>query len=75
MQYFTIGVSANHPDALWGLSQCYDHGYGVEQCYNQARTLLHRAAEANHPEALFRLGLLRCVPFLFYFFFPKTKNS
>ncbi len=46
-------------DAMYELGLMYLNGQGVAKCASSAYNLFKRAAEQNHPEALFRLAEMR----------------
>lgn len=43
--------------AQYDLGKLYEHGYGVDQSYEDARTLITSAAEAGHVSAMYDLAL------------------
>jgi TPR repeat protein len=46
-----------HAESQYQVAQLYEHGRGVEENFDQAMVWYDRAAQQNHGEAQFRLGL------------------
>ncbi|KAF9897866.1 hypothetical protein BX616_004856 [Lobosporangium transversale] len=58
---FPLWVQASkhgHPDAAYRTGKCYDEGLGVRKDSARAVQFYRKAASANHPGAMWRLGVV-----------------
>ncbi|KAF9200329.1 hypothetical protein BGZ49_009458 [Haplosporangium sp. Z 27] len=58
---FPLWVQASkhgHPDAAYRTGRCYDEGLGIRKDNARAVQFYRKAASANHPGAMWRLGVI-----------------
>jgi TPR repeat protein len=60
IEYCTLAIQHDDPNAMFGLATMYHHGVGVAKSFEQAIALYTQAANQGHARAQFNLGNAFC---------------